>query len=130
MADELDWPIEAMPDADSVFMRAHRVHFSNGELHPGVFKEHGGGMSVNWEKYASALETKQQATKNPEDNAVISLPVIAVRQIRDLNVEHTPTPANRAHSDVCGFPTNRELLTQARVKLLRISQVVIPLTHR
>jgi len=84
-------------------------------------------MSVNWDKYASAEETKQQATKNQDDNAVISMPVIDIRRIGDLRVEHTPEPANRAHSEVFGLAVNAEQLAEIRVKLLRIAEVVIPL---
>lgn len=92
MADELRWPIEEIPDADSAFMRAHRDHFRDGELQPGVFRNHGNGMSVNWDRYASAEETRQQARKDPQHNAVISMPVIRIREINDLRVEHTPEP--------------------------------------
>src|ERR1700691_2212122 len=120
MADELRWPTETIPDADFVFMRAHRMHFRQGELAPGVFRSHDGGMSVNWDRYATPEVTKQQAARNPEDNAVISLPVFGIRRISELRVEHTPEPMNRAHSEVCNLPTNPEQLTEARVLLLRI----------
>ena len=126
MGDELTWPIEEIPDSDSVFMRAHRGHFRNGELQPGVFRAHGSGMSVNWAKYSSAEETRQQATKKPEDNAVISILVAGIRKIGVLRVEHSPEPSNRAHSDVLGLE-NREHLTEARILLLRIKTIVIPL---
>ena len=128
MADELRWPIEEIPDADSVFMRAHQDYFRNGELQPGVFQPHGKGMSVNWDRYASAEGTKQQARKNPEDNAVISMPVIGIRKIDDLRVEHTPEPTNQAHSDVFGLPENREHRTEVRLLLRRSATIVIPLS--
>jgi hypothetical protein len=127
MAGELAWPIEAIPSSDFVLMRAHKANFSGRELMPGVFKSHDGGMSVNWDKYASAEETKQQATKNPEDNAVIGMPVMGVRRIDDLRVEHSPEASNRAHSDVLGIPHSREQRTEVRLLLLRIAEIVIPL---
>ena len=130
MADELGWPVEEIPDADSVFMRAHREYFREGALQDGVFQDRG-GMSVNWDKYASAETTKNQARGRPEDNAVISMPVIGIRQIDDLRVEHRPdmdTP-NRAHSDVFGLPQKGEQLTKLRFLLGRIATIVIPLAR-
>lgn len=128
MADELKWPIEEIPDADSVFMRAHRNNFRDGELLPGVFRVHNTGMSVNWDKYASAEETKQQASKNPEHNAVISMPVMSIRGIDDLRVEHTPKPSNQAHSDVLGLLGEHR--TEIRLLLLGIKIIVIPLSAK
>ena len=125
MADELMWPVEEIPNADSVYMRAHRMYFRSGGLAVGVFQAHEGGMSVNWEKYASAQETKQQAAR-PGDNAVIGFLVGAIRAIKDLNVKHTPKDSNRAHSDV-NLPDRREELTEVRVLLGRIAGIAIPL---
>jgi len=73
MVDEIVWPIEPIPDADNVFMRVHRMYFREGELQPGVFKQQGDGMSVDWDKYSTAEETKKRARKNPRDNAVIRM---------------------------------------------------------
>ena len=84
-------------------------------------------MSVNWDKYASTEDTRQQA-KNPNQNAVVRMPVDAIRRISPLKVKHTPDPANRAHSEVFGFSNKEEQLTEIRVLLRRIAEVVIPLT--
>jgi len=127
VAGELVWPVEAIPDTDFVFMRAHKEYFRAGQLRPGVFKAQEGGMSVNWDRYASAEETKLQATRNPDDNAVLSLEVGGIRGIGALTVEHTPEPANRAHSDVNGISGNDEQRLEIRVKLLRIARIAIPL---
>ena len=127
MAAELRWPIEEIPDADSVFMRAHRDYFRDGELQPGVFKPHGKGMSVNWDRYASPDQTKKQASKNRDHNAVISMPVVEIRKIDDFRVEHTPAPTNRAHSDVFGLPKGVQL-NEVRVLLLRSKTIEIPLS--
>lgn len=126
MAGELVWAIEAIPDTDLVFMRAHRQFFRSGELKPGVFRAQEGGMSVNWDKYASAEETKRQARINPDNNAVLAMSVAGIRGIGTLLVEHTPEPENRAHSDVNGLPEDAERLTQIRVFLLRIAVIAIP----
>ena len=132
MAEELAWPVEEIPDADSVFMRAHRDYFHpDGDLMPGVFQSHGKGISVNWAKYASAEDTKKQARKDPDANAVISMPVIGIRQIDDLRVEHTPEPTNQAHSDVIGLPQKgqRDRREEMRRLLRKIATIVIPLAH-
>lgn len=132
MADELGWPIEEIPDADSVFMRARQEHIRDGELLPGVFKAQGDGMSVNWDRYASAEGTKQQARKDSDANAVISMPVIGIRQIDELKVEHTPEPTNQAHSDVFGLPqkSQRDRRDEMRRLLLKITTIVIPLNSQ
>jgi hypothetical protein len=127
VADALEWPIEDIPDGDSLFMRAHRAHIRNGEVDAGVFRSHEGGMSANWNKYATAAETRQQATRNPNDNAVIRLSVGGIRQVGDLKVEHTPQPSNRAHSEVFGIPEERSKLTQTRVLLRRLIEIALPL---
>lgn len=130
MADEVAWPVEPIPDADNVLMRAHRMHFRDGELQPGVFRQQGDGMSVDWDKYSRAEDTKNRSTKNPNDNAVISLRVARVREIQSLEVEHQPdhTQGNRAHSNVLGLPPHDpHALVEVRLKLRRISTVVLPL---
>lgn len=128
MADELVFPAEHIPDADAVFMRAHQMHFSDGELKPSVFRAQQGSMSVNWSKYASAQETKQQA-RNPAQNAVISLLAGLVRKIKDLDVKHTPDPSNRAHSEIF-LPSDNAALTEVRVLLSRIVMIAVPLPSK
>jgi hypothetical protein len=126
VADEaLGIQIEHIPDADSVFMRAHRVYFASGRLGIGVFKARGSGMSVNWDKYASAESTRNQG-KEPNANAVISLSVMGVRTIDGLDVKHTPKPDNQAHSDI-NLPDDTEELNEVRVKLHRLARIVLPL---
>jgi hypothetical protein len=125
MADALEFPIEEIPDADSVFMRAHKDYIRDGDLEPGVFREQDGGMSVDWNKYASKEDTKRRA-KNPANNAVVSLLVGGIRKIDDLDVRHTPEPTNRAHAEV-DLPDGREQLTEVRLLLYRLATIVIPL---
>jgi len=78
-------------------------------------------MSTDWEKYATALETRQRA-KQPECSGVISLHVGSVRELPEQQVEHTPDVerANRAHTDVFGKKDE-----EVRVKLRRIAEIVI-----
>lgn len=131
--DDIDWPVEHIPDEADVYLRAHRKHLRDRTLLPGVFQEHDGGMSVDWEKYSTPEETRQRARK-PMDNAVVSLPVGGIRdiKIRDtqiLEVTHEPDTEspNQAHSEVFGLPEGEDL-TEVRMLLLDISTVVLHLT--
>jgi hypothetical protein len=114
------WPVEPIPAPDRLFMRAHRVFFTSGQLAPGVFRDHGEGMSMDWERYSTPERTRLRA-KHPEDNAVIQMVAADVRAIPPLTVEHRPVPENRAHSGVIGRKD-----PEVRVKLRRIAQVLIP----
>ena len=126
MAPDVNWESEVIPDECQVFMNAHKGFFKGDELLPGVFRKHGGGMSVNWEKYATAAITRNQA-KTPDDNAVLKMQVSSIRSISELQVEHTPDLErnNRAHTDVLGIPDGGELQTQLRSQLLDIAQIVL-----
>ena len=129
MVDEVTWPIEPIPHSDNIFMRAHRAHFRNGELQPGVFRQHGEGMSVDWEKYSTSQETRNRAAK-PLENAVIGASVGHIRDVSGLDVLHKPDyeGSNRAHSNVVGLPANNTPeLVEVRIKLLRIATVVLSL---
>jgi|SRR5260221_5182231 len=125
MSDGVSWHVEHVPDDADVFMRAHSAFFRRRVLQPGVFRPHNGSMSVDWDKYSSPEATRQRAV-NPKDNAVISLPVIGIRSIGNLRVEHAPEPMNRAHSDVLGLPEGEDL-TEVRILLLVASNIVIGL---
>jgi hypothetical protein len=127
VAEEVGWPTEEIPDDALVFMRAHRQHFASGSLGVGVFREQQGGMSVDWQTYSTAQDTRARSNK-PEDVAVISLPVSAVRTIQPLTVMHEPIfPTNRAHSEVFGLPSKGEDQAEVRMLLGRVYQLVIPL---
>lgn len=124
MVDALTFPVEEIPDADAVFMRVHESHFREGVLQVGAFRNPDGGMSVNWDKYASAELTRQQARRNPEKNGVVTMPVGSVRRIRSLDVKHIPEPDNRAHSEI-NLPSDHQELTEVRIMLRRIADVVL-----
>ncbi len=103
-------------------MRVHEMWRRNGSISPGAFRNHGKGMSTDWEKYTTPRETRQRA-KQPERNGVIRLHVGSVRELPEQQVEHTPDvqQANRAHTDVFGKKDE-----EVRVKLRRIAEVVVP----
>lgn len=132
MADKVvEWAVESIPDDNCVFMRAHRQHFSQGDLGHGVFRRREKGVSVDWDRYTTPEDTRARAKSNPKDNAVISLLVGCIRQIQPLTVDHDPifTPPeerNRAHSLIRNLPEAPDL-TEARFKLRRCAQLVIPL---
>jgi hypothetical protein len=129
--EEIGWPIESIPDNNCVFMRAHRQHFSHGELGHGVFRRREEGLSVDWDRYSTSEDTRARANSDPNDNAVISLLVSCIRQIRPLAVDHDPISAppekrNRAHSLIRNLPRAADL-TEARFKLRKCAHIVIPL---
>lgn len=129
MADALAFPIEDIPDLDSVFMRAHKTYFRDGELEPGVFTpKEGPGLSVDWDRYSTKEET-QKRSKKPSDNAVIAMLVSGIREIEGLDVKHLPEMTNRAHCEIA-LPDRRdrrEELTEVRLKLKRLAFIVVPL---
>src|SRR5438552_4190603 len=120
------WPKEDIPDTASMFMRVHKTFIAGDDVGPHAFRDHGRGLSVDWNKYSTALQTRDRA-RNPAHNGVITMVAGAVRAIEALVVEHepiqensfdekgAPVKANRAHSEVIGEKT-----TEVRVKLSRI----------
>lgn len=94
MADpQLSFPVEAIPDADELYMRAHRNLLRDGQIVPGVFRAQGAGMSVDWSKYSSPEDTRARARK-PVDNAVLALITGDIRTQVRLDVYHSPEPEN------------------------------------
>ena len=87
-------------------MRAHKRYVQNGELQPAVFCDHDGGMSVSWQKYATAINARRRA-RVPHDNGIISFERAGdVRAIGTpaLRVEHAPDieTRDRSHAEVFG----------------------------
>jgi hypothetical protein len=126
MADPgLAWPEEEIPDKDRLFMRIHRglVRQLLREddppeyIPPGVFRDQGGAMSTDWEKYSTAEETRLRG-RTPTANGVISIPVGPTRSDAGQVVKHTPDLElrNRAHTDVTG-----EKDPEVRMRLRRIA---------
>jgi hypothetical protein len=117
------WESENIPDLDLLYMRVH--HFlldKDGTPMPGAFRDHGKGMSTDWNKYSLPEDTLARA-KIPSDNAVISMGVGDVRSIPGQVVLHTPCSQNRAHSDVIG---DKKTNAEVRIKFTRIYKIVIP----
>lgn len=112
------WPIEEIPDEDRLFMRVHFENIVDGEPGPGAFRDHGGGMSTDWEKYSTPEESQGRAQR-PELYGVISLVTGEVRSIPSLTVVHEPLDDNRAHTEVFG---EKRRDPEVRVKLTRMSQ--------
>jgi hypothetical protein len=122
------WEAENIPDEADTYMRAHRDHFRHKILQPGVFRKRDGAMSVDWDKYSTPEQTRQRS-RDPLANAVIRLPAIGIRDIKGLDVVHTPdhTPGfeNRAHCDVSGIPDGGADQTEVRASLCDIARIVI-----
>lgn len=114
-----DWLVEIIPDGDLLYMRIHAdfVERNSGDVRPGAFRDHGNGMSTNWNKYAGPEETRNRGVREPEKNGVISFNVGRTRAINSLIVTHSPDvlKGNRAHTDVIG-----EKSVQVRLMLSEI----------
>src|SRR5579864_525058 len=98
-----DW-VEQIPDPHRLFMRVPVGWLSQPErqLHPGIFREIQGAISVDWEKFSTPQQTRNRA-RNPSQNGVISLVTGKVRAIEGLSVEHEPLRSNRSHSGIHGL---------------------------
>jgi hypothetical protein len=96
-----EW-IEYIPDPDSLFMRVPVGWLPNGQLHPGIFREDEGAVSVDWSRYSNAEETRGRA-RRPNDNGVVTVIAGEVRSIQGLSVEHEPIRSNRSHSGIHGL---------------------------
>ncbi len=126
--DEPSYPIEEIPNADSLYMRIHKNYFQQDEIIPGTFKNHGEGMSTDWSKYSTPIETQKRVElhkKNPNNYGVISMNVGKVRQVDKQTVEHRPVIDNRGHTEVIGEKT-----TEARYHFLSIIKWEIALENK
>lgn len=114
-----DWPRENIPDHDLLYYRIPKGSLTPGDhrIHPGVFRAHpdDGGMSTDWERYATAAECRRRAV-TPANNGVVGLTAGAVRACSALTVEHTPRPGHRSHSDVRGVP-RESTAAQTKIRL-------------
>lgn len=130
------WPIEDIPDADNLFMRVLSDHIlEDGDLKDAAFQDRN-GMSTNWEKYATAAQTRHSQGRRPtSDYAVIALNAGAVRGLRPLRVQHSPIEpnqdlpgGNQAHTDILGLgEVSSRDRTALRVHLRRLHRLVIAL---
>lgn len=115
---------EIIPNQDDLFMRVHKNSLiPYDKLHPGVFRDHNGGMSTNWSRYADANTTKEQARlygRDPNNYGVIEMNVGNIRGIENQEVIHNPRPENRAHTNVVGEKTERARTIFYRISLWAI----------
>lgn len=127
------WPVEEIPDADSLFMRIHRQWIKpDGTLWPTCFRnrpDDRGGMSTDWERYSSPADTRQRA-RRPDDNAVVRMTAGSVRTIPGQTVRlspivgHPTIPDNRSHIDVDG---SKEADPETQLRFLQTASIVLPL---
>jgi len=126
----MTWEAEAIPDPDHVYRRAHRVHLdADGTFKPSIFKDIGGSVSTNWEKYCATAEECRAKAKEPPKNGVLKGNAGSVRGIPDLAVTHTPVQEtepvpDRSHTCVLGPKPEA-----VRLKLHEIFEIVLlPIT--
>ena len=95
------WPVESIPDSDSLFYRFPVGSLRPSDLRPqpGIFRENRGSISTDWEKYSTAAETRARPG-TPERFAVIRMITGQERGIIGLSVIHSPTQS------VPGLPDN------------------------
>lgn len=97
----MSWPVEIIPDDDSLFYRVHKNKVRSG-LGANIFSAVGDGMSVDWSRYSDPTASRLRA-KVPADNGIVELGVGAVRSLsqrlrdRQLHVTHDPLDENRSH---------------------------------
>jgi hypothetical protein len=128
-AGAVDWPVEEIPDEDSLFLRVHHTHIVGDDVQPAAFTPHD-GLSTDWSKYATVEWTRanagphpQKGTPRPAENyGVVALGVRKVRALEKVGVQHSPKPDNRAHTDIQFAEGDKE---RVRVELGRISDWAI-----
>jgi hypothetical protein len=113
------WPVEQIPNTDTLYMRVHRSFVTDGDFDMGVFRDQDGGMSTEWGKYATPTDVRNRS-KNPADNGVIEMIVADIISISGLTVQHSPDQQSgaRGHTDVFG----NKKAPGVRLKLKRIAQ--------
>jgi hypothetical protein len=121
------WEVENISDEDLVYYRVHKIYYNKGKLQSGVFKEQGNAMSVDWCKYSTPDDSISRA-KIPEDNGIVSFVVGDLRSLY-LDVKHSPSKNNRAHSDVKGRKKLIKSDSEIRFKLKRMAKWEIPLNR-
>lgn len=120
------WPIEIIPDADYLFLRVHQnVIDDQGRPTAGAFRNtpKDSGMSVDWGKYRTSIETRSNGKQETEKYAVIRFTAGDVRTIKDQTVVHEPLADNRAHTEVFGTKD-----TEVRERFMAIYEVEIALS--
>lgn len=118
---------EEIPDEAVLYRRVHQKKLNKtGQPRAGAFTNApDGGMSTEWNKYATPLDTKNRAShfrQDPAQFAVVSLPALGIRSLDGQRIAHTPRSFNCAHTDVFG-PKDEEI----RLAFVRMSRLVAEL---
>ena len=116
---------EIILDGCKVYRRIHKNWLNNkGEVRHLAFKDFDdnpqNGMSVDWAKYATAQKSIESSGKTDVWIKVAVLIVKNIRDIKPLEVEHTPSNHKREHATVWGEKT-----TEIRMKLLKSCQQIL-----
>ncbi len=124
------FPVEEIPNEDSLYYRIHKNDVIGCDVVPGAFRERGEGeqkgMSTDWSRYATPAESINMSPdgiipiNREATHGIISLPVGQVRAIDCLFVEHNPLAWNQAHAHILGIPPKKPSSTEVRNKLTRI----------
>lgn len=113
----MTWPSEEILDADDTYYRVHQNIVPNGELRPAIFREQEGSMSVDWGKYSTPEETRARGRSEASAYGVVTLVAGEIRSIEGMEVDHSPTRENRAHSEVYGMGAQKPRKTEIRLRL-------------
>lgn len=112
----MSWPVETIPDSAYLFRRVHKNHAIGPTLtYKVIFKNHLGGMSVDWDEYASSEDTQNGGPQSAENYGVIKLNTGDVRKMKSQSVEHKPTKNNQAHSAVVGEKSEEVIINLKRI---------------
>jgi hypothetical protein len=120
------WPVETIPDPDSLFLRVHKSKCNrkdSSEISPNMFAPKGAGLSVDWSKYSTSTESRNRA-RNPVENGILSLVSGEVRSVTGIeDVRHDPlqegvegVAPNRSHSIIEGLHEGMQGPERARIR--------------
>jgi hypothetical protein len=118
---------EHIPDEDWLYHRVHENHFRKGDdLPPSAIGNTGfcipPGMSTDWSKYSTPVQTKNRGKQPPENYRVIKMMVGDVRNITEQVVQHTPSEENDSHTTIYGPKDSKH--PEIRVKFKRITKLL------
>jgi hypothetical protein len=119
MVEVSPWTIEEIPDTDTLYRWLKKTKFENQFRIPLNAFVDTNGISTDWEKYSTPIET---LNRSPESSkfAVIQANVGRIREIIQLIVQHSPSRENRSHTNIHGLnacPPN--IQTDIRRRLAR-----------
>jgi hypothetical protein len=124
---------EFIPEEDNLFYHIAKGKFAPyynfDDIPPYAFTPVGNDLSVNWKKYCSTAEecltikTENYPNgRNSRTHGVGHFITGEVREIKFLEVFHSPSMSNKAHSLIKGIPPEKPKLPyiEMRKKLKRI----------